>query len=118
MIAVIFEVIPTPDGKNEYLSIAADLREQLTDIPGFISIERFQSLTDDRKILSLSFWENEESIAQWRNLEKHREAQAKGRGALFQDYRIRVGQILRDYSLENRGEVPEDSKAVYQSRSR
>lgn len=113
MIAVIFEVTPTVEGKQEYLAIASNLKEHLKDIPGFISIERFQSLVNERKILSLSFWENEESIAQWRKLETHRMAQRKGRESLFQDYRIRVGSIVRDYSLNNRSETPEDSKIVH-----
>lgn len=113
MIAVIFEVIPTVDGKQEYLAIAANLKEHLKDVPGFISIERFQSLVDERKILSLSFWENEEAIERWRNLEKHRKAQSRGRESLFADYRIRVGSISRDYSMKNRTQVPEDSKAVH-----
>jgi heme-degrading monooxygenase HmoA len=82
-------------------------------MPGFISIERFQSLVDERKILSLSFWENEEAIRRWRNLEQHRAAQSMGRGSLFADYRIRVGSIVRDYSLEERAQAPEDSRAVH-----
>jgi heme-degrading monooxygenase HmoA len=110
MIAVIFEVIPTADGREKYLHIAANLKEYLTGIPGFISIERFQSLVDERKILSLSFWESEAAVEQWRNLEAHRLAQHKGRTALFADYRIRVADVLRDYSLNDRAEAPVDSK--------
>lgn len=113
MIAVIFEVIPTADGRQEYLSIAANLREHLKDMPGFISIERFQSLVDERKILSLSFWEDEEAIRRWRTLEEHRIAQSRGRASLFEDYRIRVGGILRDYSMQDREQSPEDSRAVH-----
>lgn len=113
MIAVIFEVIPNAEGKAAYLSIAADLRKYLNDIPGFISIERFQSLTDERKILSLSFWEDENAVERWRNLETHRTAQSKGRSSLFDDYRIRVGHIVRDYSLRNREQVPDDSKIAH-----
>jgi heme-degrading monooxygenase HmoA len=109
MIAVIFEVMPTDEGKTEYLAIAASLKEHLTSIPGFISIERFQSLADPSKLLSLSFWEDETSVSQWRNLEEHRIAQAKGRGSLFSDYRIRVGSITRDYSLSERDHAPKDS---------
>ena len=113
MIAVIFEVIPTVDGRQEYLSIAANLREHLKHMPGFISIERFQSLVDERKILSLSFWEDEEAIRRWRTLEEHRIAQSRGRASLFEDYRIRVGGILRDYSMQDREQSPEDSRAVH-----
>lgn len=109
MIAVIFEVIPKEEGKAEYLAIAANLREHLADIPGFISIERFQSMTDPDKILSLSFWEDETAVAQWRNFEAHRVAQTKGRGSLFTDYRIRVGRIIRDYSLSERDQAPKNN---------
>ena len=108
MIAVIFEVIPTSEGKAEYLAIAANLKEHLADIPGFISIERFQSLADPHKILSLSFWRDEDAVAQWRNFEEHRTAQAQGRNSLFEDYRIRVGSINLDYSKSgNRIQVPQ-----------
>jgi heme-degrading monooxygenase HmoA len=116
MIAVIFEVIPKEAGKAEYLAIAGTLREHLADIPGFISIERFQSLTDPDKLLSLSFWQDEAAVARWRNLEEHRMAQAKGRGGLFKDYRIRVGHIMRDYSLAEREQAPEDSRAAHEQK--
>ncbi len=113
MIAVIFEVIPKTAGKAEYLDIAAKLKKHLMAIPGFISIERFQSLTDPDKILSLSFWQDEASVSQWRNLEVHRLAQAKGRESLFRDYRIRVGRIDRDYSLSERDQAPKDSRDAH-----
>ena len=113
MVTVIFEVIPKEAGRAEYLAIAAKLREHLADVPGFISIERFQSLTDPEKVLSLSFWEDEASVTRWRNLEEHRMAQAKGRGSLFKDYRIRVGHIVRDYSLAEREQAPKDSKRAH-----
>ena len=114
MIAVIFEVIPKSGGKDEYLAIAASLKEKLVNIPGFISIERFQSMADPNKILSLSFWEDETSVAKWRNLEEHRNAQSKGRGGLFNDYRIRIGNIARDYSLSKREQTPKDSREAHQ----
>ena len=113
MYAVIFEVIPTADGKDEYLKIAAQLRELLVDMDGFISIERFQSLVEDNKILSLSFWRDEESIAKWRNLLDHRSAQKAGRNALFESYRIRVAEVVRDYSDSKRAEAPNDSKQIH-----
>ena len=113
MIVVIFEVIPTEEGKAEYLNIASRLKEHLTTTPGFISIERFQSLTDPNKLLSLSFWKDEKSVSQWRNLEEHRIAQAKGRDSLFNDYRIRVGSVSRDYSLSKRQQAPKDSIAAH-----
>lgn len=109
MVAVIFEVMPKADGRSAYLAIAADLREHLVNIPGFISVERFQSLSDPDKMLSLSFWEDEESISRWRNLGAHRTAQSKGRDSLFLDYRIRIGNIIRDYSLSEREQAPKDS---------
>jgi heme-degrading monooxygenase HmoA len=112
MIAVIFEVYPTKEGKIEYLAIAARLREFLKDRPGFISIERFQSLGDDNKVLSLSFWESEEAVQSWRNLLEHRMAQQKGKKELFLKYRIRVADVLRDYTDSDRNQVPSDSNTA------
>jgi len=112
-IAVIFEVIPANGKKQEYLDIATELKSELIKISGFISIERFQSLYDPDKILSLSFWESEEAIKEWRNLEMHRAAQVKGRDNIFKDYHLRVAHIVRDYEMFNRGEVPTDSKYIH-----
>ncbi|TMI85902.1 MAG: antibiotic biosynthesis monooxygenase [Bacteroidetes bacterium] len=109
MIAVIFEVFPKEGKWDEYLDLAAHLRSELNKIEGFISIERFQSMTDKEKVLSLSFWKDEESISQWRNVELHRQAQANGRSTIFNDYRLRVAQVLRDYSMTERKEAPADS---------
>ena len=100
MYAVIFEVKIKETGKDKYLEIAAKLREQLTQMDGFISIERFQSLVDQGKLLSLSYWESEESIAQWKKNLDHIEAQSKGRNTLFENYRIRVAEVLKDYTME------------------
>lgn len=106
MIVVIFEVTPKTDKKDEYLAIAADLKQYLSAFEGFISIERFQSLTDPAHILSLSFWEDEASVAAWRNHMTHREAQGKGRNNVFEDYRIRVAEIIRDYGMNDREQAP------------
>ena len=112
MIAVIFEVIPKEEGKSEYLKIAAKLRSFLENRDGFISIERFQSLTEEGKILSLSFWRDENSIAEWRNVLEHRNAQKKGKESLFRSYRIRVAEVVRDYTETDRNEAPADSKSA------
>ena len=109
MIAVIFEVRPADGRKQEYLDIAASLRALLEQVDGFISVERFQSLTDEGKILSLSFFRDEAAVSQWRNLEKHRAAQAAGRSGVFKDYRLRVAHVVRDYGMIERDEVPVDS---------
>jgi len=109
MIAVIFEVIPNKGKKEEYLAIAAKLRPELDTIEGFISIERFQSFNDPEKVLSLSFWRDEESIQEWRNLEMHRYAQSKGRNEIFKDYHLRIATVVRDYGMFERKEAPEDS---------
>jgi len=115
MLAVIFEVWPRESGKAEYLSIAAGLREFLKERPGFISIERFQSLAEEGKLLSLSFWENEDAVEQWRTLLAHRMAQRKGKNELFDRYRIRVAQVLRDYSESDRAFAPPDSNDFHRS---
>lgn len=109
MYAVIFEVWPTKDGKDEYLQIASKLKEFLQNREGFISIERFQSLSDENKLLSLSFWEDEKSIEIWRNMFEHRIAQDKGNAGIFKEYRIRVANVLRDYTKEKREQAPKDS---------
>src|SRR5437764_10808457 len=112
MMAVIFEVWPQDGHRNEYLDIAAALRPMLTEIGGFISIERFESLSEPGKLLSLSFWRDDKAIEAWRNLELHRSAQAKGRAYVFQDYRLRVGTVIRDYGMKNRGEAHADSRKL------
>lgn len=115
MIAVIFEVIPEDGRKQEYLNIAADLRPLLDDIDGFISIERFESLTNPGKILSLSFWRDEASVNQWRQMEQHRTAQIQGRTLIFKDYRLRVAAVVRDYGLSDRDQAPTDSQMFHPS---
>ena len=103
MIAVIFEVEPDPERRDEYLDIAASMRPLVEEVEGFISVERFQSLTDPKKMLSLSFFEDEAAIERWRNLTAHRSAQAKGRAGIFRDYRLRIAHIIRDYGMSERG---------------
>ena len=110
MIAVIFELEPIEQYKQDYLDIAADIRPLLDEIEGFISVERFQSLTDPNKLLSLSFFENEDAIEQWRNLTQHRQAQSKGRKNLFANYRLRIAHISRDYGMFDRDQAPKDSE--------
>lgn len=113
MIAVIFEVTPAEGHREAYLSIAAGLRDELAQMDGFISVERFQSLTAPGKLLSLSFWRDEAAVAAWRQRTKHRAAQTAGRGGVFADYRLRVAAVLRDYGLNERAEAPPDSLALH-----
>lgn len=112
MIAVIFEVWPADGQKQTYLDIATSLRSELATMDGFISIERFQSLADETKLLSLSFWRDEEAVAAWRNVESHRAAQKRGREGVFRDYRLRIASVVRDYGMAERAEAPSDSRAV------
>lgn len=113
MIAVIFEVMPANGRKDDYLAIAASLRSELERIDGFISVERFQSLTDPNKLLSLSFWRDEEAVARWRKHAKHRAGQTQGRAGVFADYRLRVADVMRDYGMTDRTAAPDDSRAVH-----
>jgi heme-degrading monooxygenase HmoA len=110
VIAVIFEVWPAPGRKQEYLDLAAGLRPLLEQVDGFISIERFESLSEPGKILSLSVFKDEAAVARWRQLEKHRNAQARGRDGVFHDYRLRVAGVIRDYSMNERAQAPQDSR--------
>ena len=113
MIAVIFEVWPKPEHKQEYLDLAAELRPVLESIDGFISIERFESLTESGKILSLSFFRDEAAVAAWRNVPQHRKSQSKGRAKIFENYRLRIAGVIRDYGMSDRAQAPKDSRAVH-----
>ncbi len=110
-VVVIFEVKPSAEGKERYLQIAGELRDVIMKTPGIVSFERFSSLNNEGKLLSLSYWEDENSVEQWRNTMAHRMAQQAGFGELFEEYRIRVAHIERDYSMSERGEAPSDSNA-------
>lgn len=113
MIAVIFEVVPSMAGRQTYLDLAAGLREELEQVDGFLSVERFESLSQPGKLLSLSFWRDEAAVARWRALPHHREAQSAGRAGVFADYRLRVAKVLRDYGLHAREEAPADARRCH-----
>jgi heme-degrading monooxygenase HmoA len=115
MIAVIFEVWPADGRKDSYLERATRLRDDLEQIDGFISVERFQSLTEPDKLLSLSFFRDEDAVVRWRNHARHRATQAAGRGGIFADYRLRVAAVLRDYGLNEREQAPADSRSAHQA---
>ncbi|MGN6536016.1 MAG: antibiotic biosynthesis monooxygenase family protein [Mesorhizobium sp.] len=114
MIAVIFEVEPADGERDTYLGIAAGLKPLLETMDGFISVERFQSLADPARVLSLSFWRDEEAVRGWRNTEEHRQAQRAGRGGVFAGYRLRIAHVMRDYGLTERAEAPADSRALHE----
>jgi len=113
MIAVIFELIPREGCEAAYFSRAASLKETLATVDGFISVERFESLTDKGKFLSLSFWRDEAAVAAWRNFTPHREAQSAGRAHIFSDYRLRIAEVTRDYGLNERTQAPADSHSFH-----
>lgn len=115
MIAVIFELLPGEGQHSRYFDLAGQLRPKLDAIDGFISIERFESLTLSGKYLSLSFWRDEAAVQEWRNQPEHRAAQAAGRGTptdggVLTNYRLRVAHVLRDYGLNEREQAPQDSQ--------
>ena len=110
MIAVIFEFTPAEGRTAEYFDFATALRAELDRIDGFVSIERFESVTTPGKFVSLSFWRDEEAVRAWRNIEGHRTAQARGRGGIFADYRLRVASVIRDYGMNERTQAPADSR--------
>ena len=113
MHAVIFEFWPADGRQSEYFGHVDALKPELEKIAGFISVERFESLAEPGKLLSLSFWESEEAIAEWRNVQRHRQAQAAGRAGVFANYRLRIAGIIRDYGMEQRSEAPVDSSAAH-----
>ena len=113
MIAIIFEVEPAEGQTDQYLNIAAQMRPLAEATEGFLSVERFQSLTNPGKLLSVSFFEDEAAVERWRKLAQHRGAQARGRGGVFKDYRLRVAEVIRDYGMNDRAEAPADSRAQH-----
>ena len=113
MIAVIFEVEPADGRREQYLEIAASMRAMLEQVDGFISVERFESLTTPGKMLSLSFFRDEDSVKRWRSLAAHRAAQSQGRAGVFAGYRLRVAEVVRDYGLHDRAQAPRDSREVH-----
>lgn len=113
MIAVIFEVWPAPGQRDRYLDLAASLRPELQEVDGFVSIERFESLTAPGKMLSLSIWRDEEAVQAWRHTRSHRQAQRAGITEVFSDYRLRVAGVIRDYGMTEREQAPADSRAEH-----
>jgi heme-degrading monooxygenase HmoA len=113
MIAVIFEFTAASGRFEDYKQLAEGLSEEVRGFDGFISIERFQSIGDPSRFVSLSFWRDEQAVAKWRNLQKHREAQKKGRGGIFKGYRLRIASVLRDYGMDQREQAPKDSVAAH-----
>jgi heme-degrading monooxygenase HmoA len=113
MIAVIFEFTPAEGRFADYKALAEGLSDEVRNFDGFISIERFESITAKGKFVSLSFWRDEESVRKWRNLQKHREAQKKGRGGIFKSYRLRIAKVVRDYTMDERAQAPQDSVQVH-----
>lgn len=116
MIAVLFEAWPAPGRTGQYLDLAAALRPELDQLDGFLSIERFESLSQPGKLLSLSVWRDEQAVAAWRNRPAHRETQAAGRNGVFRDYRLRIAEVNRDYGMRHQTEAPQDSQAVHCAR--
>ena len=113
MIAVIFEFTPIEGRFADYKALAEGLADDVAKAQGFISIERFESISHKGKFVSLSFWRDEDSVKKWRNLQKHREAQKQGRGGIFQSYRLRIAQVVRDYTMDERAQAPQDSVKVH-----
>ena len=112
-VAVIFELTPAPGRKQEYLDLAAGLADEVSKFDGFISIERFESISNPGNFVSISWWRDEEAVRRWRNVQKHREAQAKGRAGIFTKYRLRIASVVRDYTMDERAEAPADSVRVH-----
>jgi len=113
MIAVIFEFTPTEGSFPDYMKLVGELKPELDKAEGFISLERFESITTPGKFVSLQFWRDEACVANWRNLHKHREAQKQGRGGIFASYRLRIAGVTRDYTMGARAQAPADSVALH-----
>jgi heme-degrading monooxygenase HmoA len=113
VIAVIFEFTPAEGRFSEYMDLVGTLKADLEKADGFISLERFESITTKGKFVSLQFWRDEEAVRKWRNLQRHREVQAKGRAGIFKSYRLRIAAVVRDYTMDDRTQAPADSVKVH-----
>ena len=113
MIAVIFEFTPAEGRFPDYMELVSTLKADLEEAGGFISLERFESITTKGKFVSLQFWRDEEAVRKWRNLQRHREVQAKGRAGIFKSYRLRIASVVRDYTMDERSQAPADSVKVH-----
>ena len=113
MVAVIFEFTPAEGRFGDYMKLVDTLREDLARADGFISLERFESISSKGKFVSLQFWRDEEALRKWRNLEKHRAAQLEGRAGIFSSYTLRIAQVVRDYTMDKRDQAPADSREVH-----
>jgi len=113
VIAVIFEFTPAEGRFPDYMELVGTLKADLDKAEGFISLERFESITTKGKFVSLQFWRDEEAVRKWRNLQRHREAQKKGRAGIFETYRLRIASVVRDYTMDERTEAPEDSLSFH-----
>jgi heme-degrading monooxygenase HmoA len=98
MFSVIFEVNRKPERQDAYLKLAMELKPILQTIDGFIDNERFESQIRKGWLLSHSTWRDEKSVVRWRTQAQHHEVQEKGRFDIFQDYHLRVGEIVHDTS--------------------
>ena len=112
MIAVIIEMTPAEGRADEYFSIAKRLKDDVATIDGFISVERFESVTQPGKLVSISFWRDEAALRQWRLHDRHQLAQGAGRGGIFTDYRVRIASVIRDYGLTDRAQAAPDGVAA------
>ncbi|HJA07813.1 MAG TPA: antibiotic biosynthesis monooxygenase [Candidatus Mailhella merdigallinarum] len=108
-IVVLFEVTPTAEGRQRYLELAASLKKLLAEAKGFIRAERFSSLTEEGKLLSMNLWESEDDVDAWRNTLDHRISQMEGRNKLFKKYTITVASVIREYGNTSREQAPSDS---------
>ena len=113
MIAVIFEFTPAEGRTQDYFDLVAQLKPELEKAEGFVSLERFESITRPGKVVSLQYWRDEQCVAKWRNVQLHRQAQAKGRGGIFAGYRLRIATVNRDYTMDDRTQAPRDSVAAH-----
>ena len=113
MIAVIFEFTPAPGRFPDYMALVGQLKPEQDKAEGFVSLERFESITAPGQFLSLQFWRDEESVKKWRNVQKHRDAQKQGRAGIFASYRLRIAGVIRDYTMDGRAQAPSDSVAAH-----
>ncbi len=66
---------------------------------GFIDVES-ASRTSDGFGITVSYWRDLESIRKWKNVSEHAAAQKMGREAFYQNYRLRIARVEREYDFD------------------
>ena len=92
--AVIFTSQRT-EGERGYGKTAERMVELAATQPGFLGVESVRG--EDGLGITVSYWQDEASIARWREHAEHRLAQETGKRLWYEVYELRVARVERAY---------------------